>query len=103
MIHPVGHRVLIKPDEAESKSKGGILIPTDDRHQAAVDTGVVLAIGDTAYQDPTLGGKPWVAIGDWVTYARHSGKRIKDPEKPDDIDCVILNDEDIIAILKKGE
>lgn len=106
MIIPVLHRILIKQDKLEETNKdyvraraAGIVIPDHEdnkRAQAGVDTGTILAIGETAYRD--FGTTPPIKVGDRIAYARFSGKFITDPE--DNEEYVALNDEDIVCIFK---
>lgn len=103
---PLGHRILVKPQKIEDVDDTfraaraiGIEIPELElkKEQIAVDKGIVLDIGSTAFKD--FGGEPWCAIGDLVAYARHGGKLIKDPDSVETY--LILNDEDIICKLVK--
>lgn len=106
MIIPVLHRILIKQDKLEETNKdyvraraAGIVIPDHEdnkRAQAGVDTGTILAIGETAYR--YFGTTPPIKVGDRIAYARFSGKFITDPE--DNEEYVALNDEDIVCIFK---
>jgi len=114
-IEALGHRLTIRPDkvtdsEAEKTKKlaekAGFVLPeaTKDsleseftREQAGVDQGIVLSIGKTAFRD--FGGEAWCDVGDYVAYARHAGKFVKDPDTDENI--LILNDEDVIARITK--
>ncbi len=106
MIEVVLHRVLIKQDKLEDANKdyvkmkelGLVLAETDDRKraQAGVDTGTVVGMGATAFQDFNTTSP--IAIGDKIAYARFSGKFITDPST--DEEFVALNDEDVICIFK---
>lgn len=102
MLVPLGHRILVKPEKLEdvdeafaaAKRAGIQLLDTDARkEQIAVDKGVVVAIGDTAFAD--FGGVPWCSVGDRIAYTRYGGKLIKDPA--DEVEYIILNDEDAIC------
>lgn len=42
-LQPLGHRVLIRPDEQPTESVGGILLP--DRHDHVSMSGTVVAVG----------------------------------------------------------
>lgn len=98
MIAPCGHRVLVKPDPIEEVSKGGIVIATKVNEQqlkGATTTGTIVAVGMNAWK-AFDDGEPWASVGDRVSYAKYGGKVIKD----EDQDLVILNDEDILAILR---
>jgi len=103
---PLGHRVLVKPqriediDDAYRSAKAvGIVFQELElkKEQLAVDKGIVIDIGSTAFKD--FGGEPWASIGDLVAYARHGGKLIKDPDS--DEHYLLLNDEDLICKLVK--
>lgn len=106
-IKPTGHHVLVQPEKLENvdpvyqaAKRAGIEIMKEHtvKEQVAVSRGVVLAVGPTAYKD--YGGEDWCQVGDLVAYVRHGGMYIEDPE--DKENYLILNDEDIVAILKKG-
>ena len=94
MLKPLLHRVLIKPDPVEKTTASGIVLAIDEkREQAAAESGVVVAIGDTAFVDFKTGVIP--VVGDRVYYAKYAGKQVKDGEDK----YLALNDEDIVAII----
>ena len=79
--NPIGDRVLIKPDEVATKTKGGIELPDDlqDRMSMAAEAGMVIAIGDGSFKwnsdgTPYEGEKP--KPGDRVAMGRYSGQLI---------------------------
>lgn len=95
MIEPLLHTVLIKPDEVETKTASGIVIPdmVTDKERKAVENGTVVTVGPRAFldygRDPTI-----LKGGDRVSFARYSGKVIKDV---DGSEYVLVNDIDILA------
>lgn len=102
MIIPLGHRLLVKPQKIEEVDKNyaaavklGLVIPDEAarKEQIAVDIGVVVDMGKTAFKD--FGGDPWCNIGDKVAYTRYGGKLMKDPDTSEEY--IVLNDEDVIA------
>jgi len=99
MIVPSGHRVLVRADEVDEK-QGSIYLPveTKERRQNEQVIGTIVRIGKTAWLDFSK-GEPWAEEGDRVFYARNGGWKVKDPE--DDKFYVILNDEDIVAVIKR--
>ena len=104
----LGHRVLIKLEEIEEVSQGGIVLPTEydkdlkSREEAATTTGYIINIGDTAWQDPGLGGKPWAEVGDKVIFTKYGSKLVTDPETGQKY--AVVNDEDIIlSYIDSGE
>ncbi len=111
-VEALGHRLTIQPDtvkdselkkakELASKIDGFVFAKAAEdelenqitREQAGVDQGIVLSIGATAFRD--FGGEAWCEVGDYVAYARHAGKFVKDPDTSENI--LVLNDEDVIA------
>lgn len=98
MIQPAGHRVLVKVEEAEKVTKGGIIIADTivDRNTEASTIGTVVAVGPTAWQ-AFDDGIAWAKVGDKVAFAQYGGKKITDPETEETYR--ILNDEDILAVL----
>ncbi len=110
MIKICGHRVLVKLEKIEdvdpvyaSAVRAGIAIAeTDDhrRREAGLDRGTVIDIGPTAWQD--FNSDPWCKVGDFVAFAKYAGKVIEHPEDPEQR-YIVLNDEDIVAILKEGK
>jgi co-chaperonin GroES (HSP10) len=113
MIRVVGHRLLIKPiDVSEQfnesvpedlKNLGFKVALGDSRtermHDMANERGILVGIGDTAWTDPALGGKPWAKIGDEVLFAKYAGKLRKDPYADDEY--FIINDVDLQGVITK--
>jgi co-chaperonin GroES (HSP10) len=105
-VKVVGHRILIKPDSVEKEHKVAgtdlkIALALDQKqYRAAVDSGVVLQIGPTAFKwkEST---EPWCQVGDKVQYHRYSGKFVVDPETEEEL--VVVNDEDIHLIIVKDK
>lgn len=94
-IQPLGDRIVVKPLEAESKSKGGIVLP--DTAKEKPQEAKVVAIGKGKVLDNGTIQKPEVKVGDKVLYGKYSGNEIttKDGEE-----LLILREEDILAIIK---
>lgn len=92
MLKPLADRVLIKPLDAEEKTKGGILIP--DTAKEAPAQGEVVALGNGKVKD----GKEYafsVKTGDKVLYSKYSGDEIK----YDGVEYKVMKEEDILGIL----
>jgi len=89
---PLDLRVLIKLDEVEEFSEGGILLAnkTKKDEQMAQVTGTIIAKGENAFSE--LYDKP--DVGDRVVIGKYVGwLTTGDDEK----DYRIVNDEDVIA------
>lgn len=109
MLTPLIHRIIVKQEKLTETDKVyrqaaalGIEIPeheSNKRAQASVDKGTVVSIGPTAFRDYNTDCP--VKVGDFVAFARYSGKIIRDPD--DEEDYVLLNDEDLVCIISKKE
>ena len=100
-----GHRLLIKPDSLhdydpvfQSAVKSGIqLVEATERKEATgVDTGIVVQIGPSAFHG--FGdSSPWCKEGDRISYVRHGGKFVNDPDNKDN-KWLVINDEDVVMV-----
>lgn len=103
MIKILLHHILVKLDdviEADQDLKrakaAGIILELDKREQAAVEYGTVVKIGPTAFTD--LGRDPTILKeGDRISFARYSGKSIKDS---DGSEYLLLNDQDVLVVIE---
>jgi chaperonin GroES len=94
-IQPLGDRVVIKPLEAENKTKGGIVLP--DTAKEKPQEGKVMAVGKGKVLENGALQPLEVKAGDKVLYGKYSGNEIttKDGEE-----LLIMKEEDILAIIK---
>lgn len=78
---PCGHYVLLRLQEFENTSEGGIILGTmtqEKREQAGIEVGEVLAFGPTAYKGWAgfEGSDAWgIKIGDIVEFKKYEGKQ----------------------------
>jgi chaperonin GroES len=91
-FRPLGDRVLIEPIAAETKSKGGIIIPETAGEKPT--RGKVLAVGPGARAEDGRLVKLDVKVGDTVLYGKWSGTEVKLDGK----DRVILKESDVLGI-----
>jgi len=94
-IQPLGDRVLVKPLEAESKTKGGILIP--DTAKEKPQEGKVVSVGKGKISESGQLQPLEVKAGDKVLYGKYSGSEITTKEGEE---LLIMKEEDILAIIK---
>jgi len=94
-IQPLGDRVVIKALDAESKTKGGIVIP--DTAKEKPQEGKVVAVGKGKVLENGTIHSPEVKVGDKVLYGKYSGNEITTKEGEE---LLIMREEDILAIIK---
>lgn len=87
-IKPLADRVLVKPDAAEEKSAGGIILPDSAKEKPL--RGKVMATGNGTKDEEMV-----VKEGDTVLYGKYAGTEIEfDGEK-----YLIMRQSDILAII----
>ena len=94
-IQPLGDRVIVKPLEAEEKTKGGIVIP--DTAKERPQEGEIIAVGPGKREGDKVIPLE-VKVGDKVLYGKYSGTEIRDNEGQE---YLILREEDILAKVEK--
>ncbi len=94
-IKPLGDRVVVKPLEAEAKTKGGIVLP--DTAKEKPQEGKIVAVGKGKVLDSGTVHPLEVKVGDKVLYGKYSGNEITTKEGEE---LLIMREEDILAIVK---
>lgn len=94
-IQPLGDRVVIKSLEAESKTKGGIVLP--DTAKEKPQEGKVIAVGKGKVLENGQIKPLEVKAGDKVLYGKYAGTEITTKEGEE---LIIMREEDILAIVK---
>ena len=92
-ITPLGDRILVKPLEAEEKTKGGIILP--DTAKEKPQEGRVVAVGKGKVLDDGKVQPSEVKPGDKILYGKYSGTEIK----LEDEEHLIIKEEDVLAII----
>jgi chaperonin GroES len=90
-LKPLADRVVVKPIERETVSKGGIVLP--DTAKEKPQEGKVVAVGDGELTDDGKRKPMDVKVGDIVIYAKYGGTEIK----INDEELVILEEKNILA------
>ena len=101
MLEPAGHRVLVVPEKVAEKTSGGLFLPDaarDAKMQSQI-FGTVVAVGKNAFK-AFDDGHNWCEVGDLIAFAKYGGFIIQDPET-DEL-YRLLNDEDVCAVVRKG-
>ncbi|HSW55921.1 MAG TPA: co-chaperone GroES [Ignavibacteriaceae bacterium] len=92
-LNPLADRVVVKPAEAEEKTKGGIFLP-DTAKEKPVE-GTVVAAGPGKFADSGEVIKMTVKVGDKVLYGKYSGTEVT----IDGEEYLIMRESDIFAIV----
>ena len=92
-IRPLGEKVLIKRLEAETTTRGGIVLP--DTAKEKPQKGKVLAVGDGKLLDDGTRAAFQVKAGDTVLFTSYAGTEIK----VDGEEMMLMDESEVLAIL----
>ncbi|MBQ6454533.1 MAG: co-chaperone GroES [Eggerthellaceae bacterium] len=91
-LKPLGDRVIIKQDEAEETTAGGLILAHDAKEKP--QTGIVLAVGEgKRSKDGNIYPMP-VKVGDKVLYGKYGGTEVT----VDGEEVMILRSDDLYAV-----
>ena len=93
-LKPLDDRIVVQPDEAETQTASGLVIP--DTAKEKPQQGTVLAVGPGKRSDTTGEVVPMdISVGDTVLYSKYGGTEVA----VDGDDVLVLNARDILAIV----
>ena len=95
-IKPLADRVVVKPAEAEAKTKGGIIIP--DSAKEKPQKGKVIAVGPGKLKKDGGRAAMQVKVGDTVLFTSWAGDEIKKQYATAD-DLLIMREDDVLAVI----
>ena len=93
-IRPLFDRVVLKPLESESETKGGILLPTAAQEKSQL--ALVVAVGSGKNADGKEIGMN-VKEGDKVLYGKYTGTEIEIDEQK----YVVVRQPDLLAVIEE--
>lgn len=91
---PIRDRLLVKPQEVETKTASGIFIPDNAAEKPL--KGQVLAVGTGKVTEDGTIVPLVVKEGDTVLFGKYAGQTVK----IDDIEHLIMKEDDIMAIVQ---
>ena len=91
-IKPLGDRVVVKPQDAETQTAGGLYIP--DTAKEKPQRGTVVAVGPGKVENGTH-VEMTVKAGDTVLYGKYAGTEIQ----LDSDDVLIMRESDILGVV----
>jgi chaperonin GroES len=92
-FRPLHDRVVVQRIDAESKTKGGIIIP--DTAKEKPQEGKIVAVGPGGRDEAGHLIKPDVKVGDRVLFGKWSGTEVK----IDGEDLLIMKESDIMGVI----
>jgi len=93
-VQPLGKRVLVKADQVEEKTAGGLVLPPSASEDQKPETGIVVVLGKGKEDGKEISFD--VSIGDRIYFKKYSADELE----IDDEKYLLLSSEDILAIIK---
>ncbi|MEK7171191.1 MAG: co-chaperone GroES [Patescibacteria group bacterium] len=94
-LQPLADRLVVKPLDAETVSKSGIVIP--DTAKEKPQEGEVMAVGPGRWDEDGEKRLPMqVKVGDRVLFGKYAG----DEFKLDGVEYKIIREDEVLGILK---
>ena len=92
-VTPLGDRVLIQPEDRETTTASGLVLP--DTAKEKPQEGTVRAVGAGRVNEEGVTVPLQVKEGDKVLYAKYAGTEVR----LDDEDFLIVSERDVLAII----
>ena len=93
-LQPLGDRVVVKRDESEETTAGGIVLPDTAKDKPA--RGKVVSVGEGKLMDDGSRSALQVQVGDRVIFSSYAGETFK----VDDEELLLMREDDILAIIE---
>ena len=93
-IEPLGDRVVVQREDAESVTAGGIVLP--DSAQDKPTRGKVASVGNGRLLDDGTRGKMQVKKGDRVLFSSYAGEDFKLGDR----ELILIREDDILAVIE---
>jgi chaperonin GroES len=93
-LQPLGDRVVIKREESESTTAGGIVLPDSAKDKPA--RGSVVCVGNGRLLDDGSRSELQVKVGDRVVFSSYAGEAFK----VDDQELLLMREDDILAVVE---
>lgn len=93
-LRPLHDRVIIKREEEETTSAGGIVLPGSATEKPS--RGEVLAVGNGKVLDNGNTAEMAVKVGDTVLFGKYSGTEVKSGDDT----LIVMREDEIMAIIE---
>ena len=93
-LQPLGDRVVVRREEAEERTGGGIILPDAAKEKPA--RGEIVSVGDGKLLDDGSRGKLQVKVGDRVLFTPYGGTEVKYGGQ----EYLIMDEKDILGVIE---
>ena len=95
-LKPLGDRIIVRREAAESKSSGGILLPDTAKNKP--QRGKIVAVGPGKMKPDGTRVAMQLKAGDNVLFTTWAGDEFQDRKNPDEI--LVMHEGDVLAVLE---
>ncbi|MDO5555070.1 MAG: co-chaperone GroES [Planctomycetia bacterium] len=92
-LQPLGDRVVVRRDESEDRTAGGIYLPESAKNKPA--RGIIVSVGDGRLLDDGSRSKFSVKEGDRVIFLSYAGEEFKFGDN----ELLLMREGDILAVV----
>ena len=93
-LKPLGDRIVVKPADAQEKTKSGLVVPESAKEKP--QEAKVLAVGPGKLLDNGQPKPIEVKSGDKILYGKYSGTEVRIQDE----DYLILREDDVLAVVQ---
>jgi chaperonin GroES len=86
MLRPLGNRLIVKREEAQDTTEGGIILP--DISKGKAHRGTVLAVGPGALNDKGERVPVDIKVGDFIYFSSWTDE-VQDPDNPKEMLLIV--------------
>ncbi len=94
-LQPIGDRVVIKREESEGRTAGGIVLPDTAKDKPA--RGKVVSVGDGRLLDNGERSPMQIKEGDRVIFSSYAGETFK----VGDEELLLMREDDVLAVIEE--
>ncbi len=93
-LQPLGDRIVVEREAAESKTAGGIVLPDSAQDKPA--RGTIISVGEGRMLDNGQRATLQLKVGDRVLFSSYAG----DQFKIGDQELLLMREEDVLAVIE---
>jgi chaperonin GroES len=93
-LQPLGDRVVVKREDAETTTSGGIVLPDSAQDRPA--RGKIVSVGDGRLLDDGSRSTFQVKVGDRVIFSSYAGETFKVADE----ELLLMREDEILAVIE---
>ena len=95
-LKPIGDRIIVRREEAEGKSAGGIILPDSAKNKP--QRGEVIAVGPGKLKPDGTRSAMQLKAGDHVLFTSWAGNEFQDRKQKDEI--LVMHESDVLCVIE---